>query len=57
VTAYVLRFIKNAKAPSLKATGPLTATELYNVQRLWIQTAQQEVFAKEFRQKQPLDYH
>ena len=48
MTAYVLRFIKNSKTPSLKTTGPLTATELYNVQRLWIQTAQQEVFAKEF---------
>jgi len=60
VTAYVLRFIKNAKTPSLKMTSPLTATELYNVQRLWIQTAQQAVFVKEFtelKSKQPLNYH
>ena len=44
----MLRFINNAKNPSQKTTGPLIAIELYNAQRLWIKTAQQEVFAKEY---------
>ena len=44
VTAYVLRFINNAKMPSQKTSGSLTATELLNTQRSWMKAAQQEVF-------------
>ena len=48
ITAYMLRFINNAKMPSQKTSGPLTATELHNTQRSWIKAAQQEVFRREF---------
>ncbi|XP_065920288.1 uncharacterized protein [Dysidea avara] len=47
ITAYVLRFITNLKATSSKVTGPLTATELNQSQKLWITATQQEIFSNE----------
>ena len=47
VTAYVLRFINNLKATMSKMSGPLTATELNQSQKLWITATQQEIFFNE----------
>ena len=47
VTAYVLRFIDNIKNPSQKNTEPLTVSEIDRAQRLWIQSAQQQIFSNE----------
>ena len=47
VTAYVLRFINNLKATTSKMSGPLTATELNQSQKLWITATQQEIFFNE----------
>jgi len=47
VTAYVLRFVNNLKAASSKVTGPLTAKELNQSQKLWITATQQEIFSNE----------
>ena len=47
VTAYVLRFIDNIKNQSQKNTEPLTVSEIDRAQRLWIQSAQQQIFSNE----------
>lgn len=47
VTAYVLRFITNVRTPSEKKAGPLTTSELDSAQKLWIKSAQEQVFSNE----------
>ena len=47
VIAYVLRFIDSIKKQSQKNTGPLTVSEINRAQRLWIHSAQQQVFSNE----------
>ena len=46
-TAYVKRFIDNARGNSPKLTGPLIATELYLAQLIWIKSAQLESYHNE----------
>ena len=47
VTAYVLRFIDSIKKKLQKNIGPLTVSEINRAQRLWIHSAQQQVFSNE----------
>ena len=46
-TAYVLRFINNTRKASQKENGVITVTELNTAQKLWIKSAQEQVFANE----------
>jgi hypothetical protein len=47
VAAYCLRFIHNARNPSLRLTGYLTSTELRDALHACIKIAQQDIYAQE----------
>ena len=46
-TAYVLRFINNSRKASQKENGVISVTELNTARKLWIKSAQEQVFANE----------
>ena len=49
VTAYVLRFVRNARKPSIKYSGPITPAEITQAHLKWIQTVQNQSFPAEIK--------
>jgi len=49
VTAYILRFVRNVRKPSVRYTGPISPAENTQVNLKWIQTAQQQSFTAEIQ--------
>ena len=49
VTAYVLRFVRNARKPSVKYSGPITPAEITQASMKWIQTVQNQSFLAEIK--------
>ena len=44
VTAYILRFVRNIRKPSIKYSGPISPAERTQTNLKWIQTVQQQSF-------------
>ena len=49
ITAWILRFVRNAQTKGNRVKTPLTASELTSSQELWIRRSQSESFTTEFR--------
>ncbi|XP_045170970.2 uncharacterized protein LOC123533396 [Mercenaria mercenaria] len=47
VTAYVLRFINNCRAVTIRRRDPLNVTELQNAEHRWLQNCQHTEYARE----------
>ena len=49
VTAYVLRFVRNIRKPSIKYSGPISPAERTQANLKWIHTVQQQSFPAEIK--------
>ena len=49
VTAYILRFVRNIRKPSIKYSGPISPAERTQANLKWIQTVQQQSFPAEIQ--------
>jgi len=49
VIAYVLRFVRNTRKPSIRYTGPISPTESTQASLKWIQTVQRQSFSPEIQ--------
>ena len=49
VTAYILRFVRNIRRPSIKYSGPISPAERTQANLKWIQTVQQQSFPAEIQ--------
>ena len=47
VTAYVLRFVRNTRKPSIRYTGPISPAERTQASLKWIQSVQRQSFTPE----------
>ena len=47
VTAYVLRFVRNTRKPSIRYTGPISPAESTQASLKWIQSVQRQSFTPE----------